>query len=549
MNMEQAYTALRNAHAAGDTASAQRIAQFIQQQGAAPSQPEVAEPAQPERGGFMQGVGNVLGGMVQGAADIGATIMTPVDAAARAMGIQNSFIGRDDRRQAITGGLQEMGADTDSLSFGAGRLASGIAGTAGAGGVLANTLRMAPAAVQSSPVAQGLATALRTSGAQGPNLLSRVAGGGITGGAASAMIDPEAAGTGAAVGGVLPVVGPALSAAGTGIRRAVGITTGVGDDALREAFQAGRAGGAQAEALRAGMRGQSDMLSVLDDAKANLETLRQSRAAAYRQNMAGVRADQTVLDMTPIEKALQDSVDKFTFKGQARNPRAMAALQDVSSEVSAWRQLDPTEFHTPEGLDALKQRISAIRESIPFEDRSARAAVDGVFASVKREIEKQAPDYATAMRDYSQASELIDEITRSLSLNDRATADTAMRKLQSVMRNNANTNYGARLASVEALEQAGGRPLMPQLAGQALNEWTPRGIQRATAGTGTAGLALTGNVPAALGMAAISSPRLMGETMMGAGRVAGMAEQMVNPELVRMLREGTYRAAPVIAAQ
>ena len=525
-------------------------AAFAQRQ--TPSSTPTQEPAQ--QSGFLDRlqdrirnsspVQTVFGGL-RGAGSIGATLLTPYD---MAVGNTQSW-SNPERRQAIEGGLREIGANPESMSYRAGKLATEMAGTAGTGGILANTLRLAPAAVQAAPAVQGLATALRTGGMAGPSLMSRVAGGAATGAAAAGMINPEEASTGAMVGGALPMVGPAVRGVGTGIRKAIGGTTGVGDDALREAFQAGRAGGAQAEALRSGMRGQADMLSVLDDAKANLEALRQSRAAAYRQNMAGVRADKTVLDMTPIEKSLQESVEKFTFKGQARNPRAMAALENVAEEVQNWRQLDPTEFHTPEGLDALKQRISAIRESLPFEDRSARAAVDGVFASIKREIEKQAPDYATAMRDYSQASELIDEITRSLSLNDRATADTAMRKLQSVMRNNANTNYGARLASVEALEQAGGRPLMPQLAGQALNEWTPRGIQRATAGTGSAGLALTGNVPAALGMAAVSSPRLMGEAMLGAGRVAGMADQMVNPELVRMLREGAYRSAPVIAAQ
>jgi len=153
------------------------------------------------------------------------------------------------------------------------------------------------------------------------------------------------------------------------------------------------------------------------------------------------------------------------------------------------------------------------------------------------------------MSDYSEASDLIDEATKALSLGEKATADTALRKLQSVMRNNANTNYGARLASVQALEEAGGRPILPQLAGQALSDWTPRGIQRATAPTAGAGLALTGNIPAALAFAAMSSPRIVGETMHGAGRLAGLSDNMVSPEVIRALRQGAYRTAPVLGAQ
>ena len=79
------------------------------------------------------------------------------------------------------------------------------------------------------------------------------------------------------------------------------------------------------------------------------------------------------------------------------------------------------------------------------------------------------------------------------------------------MRNNVNTNYGARTAALEALEQQGGRELMPALAGQALNDWVPRGIQRATGAGLALGAGSMGGIPAAAGSAAISSPRLMGE--------------------------------------
>lgn len=506
--------------------------------------------ATPEQSsGFGQTLGNLAAGAARGAGSIGATLLAPVDAAARAMGVQNSVIGRTDRRDAMTEGLRSMGAQPESLAFRGAKVVSEVAGTAGAGGAMANALRVAPAAMQAAPAVQGFATALRSSGMAGPNLASRVAGGAATGAAASTLVDPESATTGAVIGGALPLIGPTASAIGTGVQKAIGSTTGVGDDALRQAYQSGKSGGAQAEALRSNMRGQADMLSVLDDAKANLEAMRQARSAAYKQNMAGVRESAEVIPMEPIENALSNAVQSFTFKGQAKNPRVAQALQSVSDEISQWRQLDPAEFHTPEGLDALKQRIGAVREALPFEDRSARAAVDGVYNSIKREIESKAPEYAKAMADYSEASSLVDEVTRSMSLNERSTADTALRKLQSVMRNNANTNYGARVNSVESLEAAGGRPLMPQLAGQALNDWVPRGIQRAAAGTGGAGLAFTGNVPAALGLAAVSSPRLMGETFYGAGRVAGVADQMVNPALIEALRQGTVRAAPVIGAQ
>ena len=86
---------------------------------------------------------------------------------------------------------------------------------------------------------------------------------------------------------------------------------------------------------------------------------------------------------------------------------------------------------------------------------------------------------------------------------------------------------------------------MPALAGQSLGELMPRGLQRAGAATGGAGLAFTGNVPAAMALGAVSSPRLMGEAYYGAGKAAGA----IDPRIIEMLRQGTTYGAPVIAAQ
>lgn len=487
-------------------------------------------------------VQTVFGGL-RGAGSVGATLLTPYD---MAVGNTQSW-SNPERRQAIEGGLRVLGANPESMSYRAGKLAAEVAGAAGAGGALAKGLRALPV-IGSMPAVQGLAQALRTGGMAGPNIATRVAGGAASGGLAAGMIDPTEAGQGAVVGGAIPAAVPVLRAAGSGLANVAGMSTGAGGEAFRQAYQAGRAGGAQAEAFRTNMRGQTDMLSVLDDAKANVEALRLARSQAYKQNMASVRESTQVIGMEPVQKSLANAVQSFTFKGQARNPRAAQALQSVADEVNAWRQLDPADFHTAEGLDALKQRIGSIREGFPIEDRSARAAVYGVYNSIKREIERNAPEYSKAMADYQRASEILDEVTRSLSLNDRATADTALRKLQSVMRNNANTNYGARLASMENLEQ-GGRQLMPQLAGQAVNEWTPRGIQRGTGAAGVGVLGFTGNIPGAIGMAATSSPRLMGETFYGAGRVADALDRTVDPVLIRELRNAAVRAAPVIAGQ
>jgi hypothetical protein len=490
----------------------------------------------------VRAVRDLAAGAVRGAGSIGATLLAPRDAAesfiARQMGAPE--LQAPERRNAMSDALRSMGADPDSMAFGAGKIGAEIAGTAGVGGALAGGAQGMGAA---PAVVNALRTGGMTAGGRGAaDLALRAGAGAAVGGASAGLVDPSQAGTGALIGGALPVAGQVAKLGAFLGKTALGGTTGVGGKAIDEAVQAGRQGGTAGQSFVQSMRGQTSMDDVLGAAKANVDNMRQQAQAAYRQGMAGVKADKTVLDMAGIQKSLDDAQGMLSFKGVARNPQAGKALSEVAEEVAAWRQLDPAEFHTPEGLDALKQRVGALMESIPFEQRSARKAVGDVYSAIKKEITAQAPEYAKTMKGYSEAAELVQEIEKALSLGQKSSVDTAMRKLQSLMRNNVNTSYGYRDQLAESMIQQGGRDIMPALAGQAMSELLPRGLQRVAAGSGGAGLALTGNVPAAAALAALSSPRLVGEAAYGVGR-------MTNPALVNALRQGTYRAAPVIGAQ
>lgn len=527
-------------------------------QGAAPEAPQKAKATLSQD--IKQGLGNLAAGAVHGAGSIGATLLSPVDAALdffnrggfgdkvsektlSGLVTDKKPLTRNEQRRAdMDAALQTMGADPESLLYKGGKIGAEIAGTAGAGGVLAKGASLIPGVAKAAPA---LIEALRTGGMASGPMAARVAGGAATGAASAGLVNPEEAGTGAKIGVALPVVGKVLQVAGTLAKKAIGGTTGVGDEALTQAFQAGKAGGQAAEDFTSAMRGQSNMDDVLTMAKQNLAEMGAQKQAAYRQGMAGIKADKTVLDLKNVDQAVNDALGMATYKGQIKNERAAQALSNIKGEIDNWKSLDPAEFHTPEGFDALKQKIGGILEDIPFEQKTARSAAGKVYDSLRAEISKQAPEYSKVMKGYSEASETIKEIEKALSLGNKASADTAMRKLQSLMRNNVNTNYGQRTKLAELLQQSGGQDFMPALAGQSLNAAMPRGIQQALSGTGGAGLALTGNVPAAAGLAAVSSPRLMGEAFYGAGKAAGA----VDPRLIEALRTGLYRGAPVAGAQ
>lgn len=298
--------------------------------------------------------------------------------------------------------------------------------------------------------------------------------------------------------------------------------THTGARSLATAAESGAAGGDQAASFLDNLRGRSTMGEIVDSAKANLQQMKIDKNAQYESNMSRIRTDKSVLDFAGIDKALSDAESATKFKGVVKNGKAAQAISAISEAVDEWKGLNPSDYHTPAGLDALKQKVGAIRESIPFEDKTSRMLVGNVYNAVKNEIQAQAPTYAKTMRDYENAQGAVDEITRALSLGEKASVDTSLRKLQSVMRNNANTNYGNRVGLAEKLSESGGN-LMPALAGQSLNTFAPRGLGKLAA---TANLGAGAYNPALLALLPFQSPRLMGEAAYYSGKGYGLLDNV-----------------------
>ena len=329
----------------------------------------------------------------------------------------------------------------------------------------------------------------------------------------------------------------------------LGSTTGAGREAIEQAFKSGQKGGDAAEQFRANISGRADPTEVLDIARANLQELNAIKQAEYRSGMVNIKNDKSVLDFNDIEKSIQESNKKVTYKGQITNTTAAEKLQDVQQKVNNWKNLDPAEFHTPEGLDALKKQIGETLETIDFtKQKVAYSSVSDIYNSVKSAIQKQAPTYAKTMKAYSEATDQIREVERTLSLGKKASTDTAVRKLQSLMRDNVQTNYGQRTKLAKQLESAGGQEFMPGLAGQALSSVAPRGLQGA-ASLPTGYLAYgVGGIPAAALTAATTSPRLMGETAYATGlasRIGRRFGEIVPPAVDPRLYNALYQAGGI----
>ena len=303
----------------------------------------------------------------------------------------------------------------------------------------------------------------------------------------------------------------------------LGFSTGAGGTAIREAAKSGFVGGEKAEAFLDQLRSNAPVENVVNTAKGAVAEMRDQRNNFYRSGMVDIKNDKNILNFTNIEKSLADA-DKYAYyKNALKNPEAAKALDEVSQVIDDWKSRPAVEYHTPEGFDQLKQAVGGVLEKYKPGTTEYRA-VSEVYNSIKKDISAQAPTYAKVMKDYEMATKTLMDLESSLSLSNRANIDTSVRKLQSIMRNNANTNYGRRVEQARMLEGAGAETLMPQLAGQALSSWTPRSLQGIGSAITTAGSAVSN--PAYLAGLPLTMPRVVGEAAYYGGKAAGAPQRL-----------------------
>jgi hypothetical protein len=351
-----------------------------------------------------QGAGNLVAGAVRGAGSIGASILYPVDKALdlvdRARGISDSGVKglvtgekrltrNEQRRADMDAGLQSMGADPDSLLYKGGKLAGEIAGTAGAGGAVANVLGRSSAIAAAAPNAlQAIRTAGMSAGsATGiSNPLLRIAGGAVTGGASAGMVDPDQAAMGAAIGGAAPVVMRAAGAAGKaigGLMRGPEQTTDVA-----QAVQAARASGYVIPPTQARptlgnrlLEGFSGKITTAQNASAKNQGVTNSKAAAALGLPSDAKITPDVLQT--VRNQAGQAYDAIGSTGVVTPSQAYTqALDDIAAPFIKTAQSFPNAKPSPvldlvESLKSPTFDAAAAVEKI----KQLRSAADDAFRS------------------------------------------------------------------------------------------------------------------------------------------------------------------------
>ena len=301
-----------------------------------------------------------------------------------------------------------------------------------------------------------------------------------------------------------------------------GMTTGAGSESMQQAYDAGRVGGEVDQNFVDNMRGNEDPTAVVDDAIAALRDRKQTKQNDFISGRDALELEKMPIDFDMIAQNIDGWSQKFSFGGSSElSKKGQLKLQAIQDLIAEW-QKSPA-LHNAKGLDMLKRRIDG---EYPDGINPGDSAVVVAQARdlIKKNILEMVPGYENVMKPYEQATRLEREMQKALSLGNNAAADTILRKLQSTMRNNVNANFGARLKLLEQLDDASGYFLAPRIAGQSLNSVVPRGLQALSAtGTGLAGV----NNPATLAALPMFSPRIMGETARGVGRVRGAIDRGV----------------------
>jgi hypothetical protein len=333
------------------------------------------------------------------------------------------------------------------------------------------------------------------------------------------------------------VVEPAVS--GT-----IGFTTGQGAEPVRIAAKSGLEG---ETAFIDNLRGKVPVENIVDLAQSALDQKHAAKIAEYKQDMAKLNlGGPKMLDYAPIDQALADAEANIAkYKGAVKDEEAIKTLDAIKGKVAEWKAQPPEVVNTPqgtylnfahytaEGFDALKQAIGDIL--VKTEPKTRENLISSnIYNEIKNQIIKQDPRYGEIMENYATKSNEIKNIQKTFSTEGNT--DTAIRKLQSVMRNNANTNYGYRGQLIKELAQY--EPSLPAaIAGQSMSTVMPRGLdkfvlkntlgQLAVPAAGAAAGAHLGAVGAlqALPLLALSSPRLMGETAYKAGQAGRYLQQ------------------------
>ena len=305
-------------------------------------------------------------------------------------------------------------------------------------------------------------------------------------------------------------------------REAIGVSTGVGGDVIREAFRSGKK---LSPEFRDALRGTTTQENILSAAREGLNAIRESRSESYLKRLGQIKKSSETVDVSSLRQTLDTQLGKFGItKGSggtlnfSRSTIFDSAEQGrVSAMVATINEWGVKKGdRTVIGLDILKRRL----DDFYSPSRQARAMTTALSSKVKELLNKNFPEYSTMTKEYAQATELIKDIEKSLGVGGRA--DIAVGKLARVLKQ--DNDFKKRL--VRVLDDATGKDITAQIAGTSLSPGVPAGLVGRNIFAGILGVGWIVNPNMWFGLAG-TSPRIVGEFLRAMGISATKTEQVI----------------------
>lgn len=281
----------------------------------------------------------------------------------------------------------------------------------------------------------------------------------------------------------------------------LGKSTGAGAGAVEQALKGGKE-------FTDAMRGKISEADVLETAQNALQDIKNQRSQAYQTKLAEIGKQTQQIDITPVKKSLNKYLDSwrinrtpdgtldFKRSVMAKDTRTQNEVLQMVDLIDTWDDFSPI------GVDVLKRNL----DDFYTETGKGRAISAGLRSETKNVLAKNVPGYEAMTAEYAKTSKLTGDIEKALSLSKKTGADTSIRKISQIMRD----NFTYRRDLVRQLEGMTGTDIQSAVAGIQLNKLTPRGLQGVITTSAITG-ALAMIHPQLLPALLVSSPRAMGE--------------------------------------
>ena len=308
----------------------------------------------------------------------------------------------------------------------------------------------------------------------------------------------------------------------------LGVTTGSGGDAIKVAYESGATGGDAQKLFIDNLRGNVKPDEIVPKALQAMKDLSSKRTGNYKTDKAALKLEQVPVNFNKIKEKITNFEKSKQYKGMSElSANAQKKLNQIKKIVSDFEKRP--DLHDARGMDNLKRKIDA-EYPTGLAVGDAGMVVSEIRNSVKAQIIDEVPEYGKVMQDYETALNLEKQFMSELSLGNKSNAGTTLRKLQSAMRNNVNTNYGNRLEMLKNLDP----DLITEISGQALSNIAPRGLASLSAGTVGAYGAYAN--PSLLAGLPLQSPRLVGEAALKAGQASRKLKPLQSPTALQLAR-------------